>query len=82
MGAEERFKQAVRDLHSEGIYPGPTAIKRRLGQGGKSNNINGRQSVWRRQEMKRLGIPLQRPHATDMQDVMYGEYVPDHLTGF
>lgn len=62
--AEEKFKQTVRDLHKEGIYPGPTILNERL-HGHRSNSINGRETRWRREIMKELGIKMQRPWAEE-----------------
>lgn len=58
---EARFKAVVIDLHNKGIYPGPTAISKALGRTGRLNVINGRETKWRHEIFKELGIQLQRP---------------------
>lgn len=60
--AEERFKNCVKSLWDRGIYPGPTAINIELRES-QSNHLNGRETKWRREVMKELGIPLLRPNS-------------------
>jgi len=61
--AEFTFKRIVNRLIDLGTYPGPTAINRQLGRTGKLNQLNGRETRWRREVMKERNIPLMRPHA-------------------
>jgi hypothetical protein len=63
MTAEEKFKQVIRMLHKKGVYPAPTMLNMMI-HGHNSDNINGRETKWRREMMKELGIPLQRPGAS------------------
>lgn len=74
--AEEKFKNVVRDIVAANEYPGPTAINLKL-RGYKSNHLNGRETRWRREAMKKLGIQLKRPDAAlpltdyDVEDGAY-----------
>lgn len=64
MSTETRFKNAVRALHSRGVYPGPTALNHELGRDKvRSNNLSGRETRWRREVMEELGIPLKYAQA-------------------
>lgn len=60
MTERERFREAILLLWKTGQYPSPTALNLQL-HGRRSNNLNGRESKWRREAMTALGIPLQRP---------------------
>ena len=66
--AERRFKQAVRDLLAEGVYPAPKALLLKLGfvhrasrSGVGGPNLNGRESQWRREEMIAQGWVAAQP---------------------
>jgi hypothetical protein len=80
MNAEERLKDAVRKIHARGEYPGPTAINIELygpivpGYERRLNQLNGKQTKWRREIMAELGIPLKRPYQTNMHERMYSDY--------
>lgn len=62
MNAEQKFKQIVNQLIDRGVYPGPTAINVEV-HGYKSNQLNGRETRWRREVMKERGVKLLRPNA-------------------
>ena len=67
---EERFRTLIQSLLRIGVTPTPTKINRFLGrtQRRKSNNINGREAAWRREEMLAAGwiepIPVIHPYHT------------------
>lgn len=63
MNAETRFKSTVEDIIAAGAYPGPTLINKMLGRGRHNNHLNGRDTHWRREVMKKHNIPLMRPGA-------------------
>jgi len=63
MTAEEKFKKVLRTLHSKGIYPAPTMLNMMI-HGHNSDNINGRESKWRKEMFKELGIQFQRPRGS------------------
>jgi hypothetical protein len=54
--AEHEFKLAVCDLILRGIHPGPTKINCLLGRSHRRNEINGRESRWRREIMHVFGV--------------------------
>lgn len=71
---ELKFKNVVRSLWRQGIYPGPVAIHKQLGSHVSNKyNLNGQQTKWRREIMNELGISLKRPDATNMMEDMYGD---------
>ena len=67
--AEKRFKKVVRELHKEGVYPGPTVINL-IVHGHKARNLDGRETRWRREMFKELGIKLLRPYSSTMMHDM------------
>jgi hypothetical protein len=71
--AEKRFKKVVRELHKEGVYPGPTVINL-IVHGHKARNLDGRETRWRREMFKELGIKLLRPEAALPLTDYDGEY--------
>lgn len=79
--AELRVKDCIRRLHAAGIYPGPTAINIWLGRKRvHMNQLNGKETRWRREVMRELGILLQRPDAKTMMEDMYSD--SDIYTGW
>ncbi len=60
MTERERFREMLHRLWRTGVYPTPTILNAYLHRR-KSNNLNGRESKWRTESMKELGIPLRRP---------------------
>lgn len=56
---EGRTKRAILGLIVLGLYPSPTAINAVV-HGHRSRNLNGREVVWRREVMKKVGLKLQR----------------------
>lgn len=63
MTAEAIFKRVIRHLQASGVYPSPTALNL-LVHGRISDNLNGREAKWRREEMTVRGISLQRPNGS------------------
>jgi hypothetical protein len=57
MTREQRFRFIVRGLLAIGIAPTPTKLNRFLGRmhRRRTNQINGREAAWRRQEMLAAG---------------------------
>lgn len=74
--AEQKFKRIVNRIIDHGVYPGPTVINIEV-HGRKHNNLNGRETRWRREVMNARGIKLLKPEAawplTDY-DVELGHY--------
>lgn len=60
--AEAMFKAVIQLMHQQGTYPSPTAINLAI-HNRKSNNLNGRETKWRTEEMTKLKIALKRPRA-------------------
>jgi hypothetical protein len=56
---EDRVKGAVRALWAAGRYPSPTRINEFVGRAPRGS-LGGQGPRFRREEMARLGIPLQR----------------------
>jgi hypothetical protein len=54
---ETRFRQICRGLLAIGVKPTPTKLNKFLGRTGrhKTNNINGREARWRREELLAAG---------------------------
>lgn len=57
MTHEQRFRSICRGLLAIGVKPTPTKLNRFLGRTGrrKTNNINGREAAWRRDELLAAG---------------------------
>ena len=57
--AEERFKNVVRYLVQEGVYPSPKAIRLEISDDGyrsrQLHNLNGRECRWRVEVLEELG---------------------------
>lgn len=65
MTPEEKFKWAIKDAwQNHGIYPTPTFLNMLIHKK-KSNNLNGRETKWRREVMQELKIRLKRPRARE-----------------
>lgn len=60
MTAEQKFKWAIIDAWAKGIYPGPTFLNALI-HNRRSDNLNSRETRWRREIMITLNIPLKRP---------------------
>lgn len=64
---ERVFKDCIRKLHEQGIYPGPTKINDFLGRSHrlvKKNNINGQEVKWRDEMFEELDIKKINPMPT------------------
>lgn len=55
--AEIKFKDAVKQLITEGKYPGPQRLNR-LVHGHSYKSINGRELIWRRHACKEMNFHL------------------------
>jgi hypothetical protein len=60
ISAEAKFKWAIKDAWAKGIYPGPTFLNALI-HNRRSDNLNSRETMWRREVMHELKIPLKRP---------------------
>jgi len=70
---EKRFREIVRGMLAIGVKPTPTKINRFLGRTGrrKSNNINGREAAWRREELLAAGWLEPVPYHDQYYNISY-----------
>lgn len=77
---ETRVRAAVRSLWSKGLYPSPTKINIVLGRK-RSSHLGSDGPRIRREEMARLGIPLQRRPNGRLRTVVVPREIADQMLG-